>query len=802
MALEQDQINTIVDGVISRYRDADFKTVLEQAMDGAGADKGDRYLIRLEIGRRTAPCIRSMDFRDDRAAELREVSGVKHFLAPEDEKVLESAIRLYQGVYTLGVWEMVTAAHRARMEQERAEAQAALDRPAAQQGSPESFETEPVVFASYTRRTEERMRYITAVRISVNGQTFEGKTNDLSVSGIRVSLQKEQKLTKNDEALVTFTDLRAKVTRLQQPSLTRIKYHVLRTQGEGSKFSVTLLRNADNPAFESLISRFIDSNKLRYTVNVDHLLSTLSAKGYEQYYTPKLVSLPFFMSGNPPRITAVLRSPGNSDIPEYWRDENNQDLIASVLPQNRLSLLMEEADGERYDFVYCFKVMSKGHVVFYSATGLELRRTGLRDLFLSTGRRLSSWHVFRLDIEKADVRRDGVASFVSENFNPLFREYVLNSVSAISYVGCLVTVEEGSGGVTPEETSEVSGQIMLSIFRHGSSPEPVQFYMLGGKKLRKEPRYPHKTSVEISEDSEEQAGWTNDVSTSGLQIQTDEPIDVEKDDVLRISLPEMQELTKSISLKDMPYRVVHANESHTVINLEADSSVVNHPGKKFFTDLIDSNPVVLKPQKEVRDLESMTNAMRALFVRHIFSLPVFLGRIKGSIGAAGVSEYPRKDCGILHDMSPKGNRGYNLYPLLHDGMMKLLIDDPLKDLGDSRETVRTVVYIGRIGVSGEIRYLTVREEDFTDSAQRLKFIRESQSRGTFCALKLFLSKTGKPDLTDIAKDLNYVAKYAVHKARALKNAIWSVTAVLDIVDITDEVLFSSGADAPDKGQGS
>ena len=89
MALEQDQINSLVDGIVSRYRDADFQTTLEQAMDAAGADKGDRYLIRLEIGRRTAPCIRSMDFRDDRAAELREVHGVKHFLAPEDEKVLE-----------------------------------------------------------------------------------------------------------------------------------------------------------------------------------------------------------------------------------------------------------------------------------------------------------------------------------------------------------------------------------------------------------------------------------------------------------------------------------------------------------------------------------------------------------------------------------------------------------------------------------------------------------------------------------------------------------------------------------------
>ena len=799
MALEQDQINSFVDGIISRYRDADFKNILEQAMDEAGADKGDRYLIRLEIGRRTAPCIRSMDFRDDRAAELREVQGVKHFLAPEDEKVLESAISFYQGVYTLGVWEMVTAAHRARMEQERAEAQAALDSPAAAQGSPESFETEPVVFASYTRRQEERMRYITPVKIYVNGQTLEGKTNDLSVSGIRVSLQKEQPLSKNDEALVTFTELRAKVSRLQQPSLTRIRYHVLRTQGQGSKFSVTLLRNADNPSFESLISRFIDNNKLRYTVNVDHLLSTLSAKGYEQYYTPKITCLPFFMTGEPPKITSVLKSQGNSGILEYWRDENNQDRIASILPQNRLSLLMEEADGERYDFIYCFKVMSKGRVVFYSATGIELRRTGLGSLFISTGRKLASWRVFRLDIEKADVKRDGVASFVSENFNPLFREYVVNSVTAISYVGAITEVEEGSGGLTPEETSEVSDQIMLSIFRHGGDAEPVQFYMLGGKKLRKEPRYPHKTSVEISENSEEQAGWTNDVSTSGLQIQTDEPIDVEKDDVLKISLPEMQELTKSISLKDMPYRVVHANESHTVINLEADSSVRNHPGKKFFTDLIDSNPDVLKPQKEMRDLESMTNAMRALFVRHIFSLPVFLGRVKGSIGAAGVSEYPRKGCAVFHDMSPKGQRGFNLYPLLHDGMMKALIEDPLKELGDSQETVRTVVYIGRIGVSGEIRYLTVREEDFADSGQRLKFIRESQSRGTFSALKLFLSKTGRPDLADIAKDLNYVAKYAVHKARALKNAMRSVTAVLDIVDITEEVLLCSGA-AEDSGQ--
>ena len=52
MALEQDQINSLVDGIVSRYRDADFQTTLEQAMDAAGADKGDRTAPRDPAGRK------------------------------------------------------------------------------------------------------------------------------------------------------------------------------------------------------------------------------------------------------------------------------------------------------------------------------------------------------------------------------------------------------------------------------------------------------------------------------------------------------------------------------------------------------------------------------------------------------------------------------------------------------------------------------------------------------------------------------------------------------------------------------
>jgi hypothetical protein len=40
-------------------------------------------------------------------------------------------------------------------------------------------------------------------------------------------------------------------------------------------------------------------------------------------------------------------------------------------------------------------------------------------------------------------------------------------------------------------------------------------------------------------------------------------------------------------------------------------------------------------------------------------------------------------------------------------------------------------------------------------------------------------------------ELNYVSVYAVHKAKILEEQLWNISAVGDIIDITDEVLRRS-----------
>ena len=53
---------------------------------------------------------------------------------------------------------------------------------------------------------------------------------------------------------------------------------------------------------------------------------------------------------------------------------------------------------------------------------------------------------------------------------------------------------------------------------------------------------------------------------------------------------------------------------------------------------------------------------------------------------------------------------------------------------------------------------------------------------------MFLARTGRPDFETMQSELNYVSVYAVHKAKLLEEQLWNVSAMGDIIDVTDEVL--------------
>ena len=54
--------------------------------------------------------------------------------------------------------------------------------------------------------------------------------------------------------------------------------------------------------------------------------------------------------------------------------------------------------------------------------------------------------------------------------------------------------------------------------------------------------------------------------------------------------------------------------------------------------------------------------------------------------------------------------------------------------------------------------------------------------------RLYVSRTGRPDIDYLSNELKYVSQYALHKAKDLEEALWAVAGVGDVIDITDEAL--------------
>jgi hypothetical protein len=83
-------------------------------------------------------------------------------------------------------------------------------------------------------------------------------------------------------------------------------------------------------------------------------------------------------------------------------------------------------------------------------------------------------------------------------------------------------------------------------------------------------------------------------------------------------------------------------------------------------------------------------------------------------------------------------------------------------------------------------------DKFENNEQRRAFIREAMVRGQFVAIHVMLTTTGKPDMTMLQTEINYVTMYAMHRARELEKKMCSIAACSHLVDVTDEVLIRYG----------
>ena len=72
------------------------------------------------------------------------------------------------------------------------------------------------------------------------------------------------------------------------------------------------------------------------------------------------------------------------------------------------------------------------------------------------------------------------------------------------------------------------------------------------------------------------------------------------------------------------------------------------------------------------------------------------------------------------------------------------------------------------------------------------FIERGLAQGYFGAYAVYVTANGRPEVSEIKQELDYIRRYAPHKFKALDSSIWNIMGIGDVIDITESVMVKLG----------
>jgi len=759
-----------------------FKEVFAEIVSEAGGNAD--FLLKMELRRLSAPCLRVMDFRNDGDCEIFTYNGVSHFLQKEDVEDFMSLVTYYGGVYTKGVYEELLRNHNERKKAKRMESGLHQD-----PNSPARFALEEIRFASYAHRRDERMYYSSAILVAFpDGRLVNAKTSDLSCSGIKVLLPGDYEFKQREKIRITFTrliELYPGAARI----LTGVPYETLGVEKRDVRCWLKTRCLSDNKDLERFILGFQNANKYRYRIDIDYMVYILNIKAIEYQYLPKIIGIPLFFSGGDiPRLTYALKSDFNHEQLDYWRDERSDDKIGTLFTRERLTRILEKPEGSRYAYIYAFKHTMESHVYFLSATLDELQESGLLETFFAISKSRSTFRAFRFEISPLKLDEKMLQTLAGAAGDEKAVRELYSNLAELSHIGLLTRIN--TPGDAELYGSFVSSQSVnrLQIFTHDAEDvQPVKLEYLQYITPRKEQRYLYRTEILASGDSfPETPGWTRDISSHGLQVEFSTPVKCFNGDVVYISMPKFQKLKKTVSLMHVLYEVVFINSAHTIMHLQLHgmhSAVV-----QFFDELISANQHVLEPAKNLPHMSETSKALRTITVSNLFSTPIIFMRSKASrLGYVCDSANSSRVRRLFHVQECEPKQA-NVYPLFSNQVLRGHILSDIEKIKAHEIQKQYTIYVRRESVNDKITYVPQTEDSFMSPDDQRAFIERGLAGGYFGAFAVYVTANGRPDVSEIRAELDYIRRYAPHKFKALDSSIWNIMGVGDVIDITESVM--------------
>ncbi len=812
MSQDLEEYQAIIEQLKPMVNEPEFNQLLEQV--AAGIPKPKRFLIKMELKRQAKPCSRRIDLRGHVDGECREFEydDLTHYLDEIAIEVFERQVRMF-GKYTLGVFEAVSNTEnnfrvmyrKQREEQLKAQSGDADAMPVIAQA--------PIIrFNHFPNRCEERMNFAVNLELFTElNRSIQATSVDISLNGLKVKLNKDQLLKPGERITVHYRGLETQFTLDKKMGLT---YQVANFDSSRQEQRVGLKRvdEVKHAAFDAFLERFIHGNKRRYKVNMENTLDAIFTKACEQYYTPNLTSVPVYLEPGKESYIAryALLNDANRDTIYYWNNENQENQLGYLFSKSRVEQLLAQSAADRHTTIYCFNHVKDDAVYFYSASLPELNADpALKALFLGFGSRKASWRVYHVQLTTMQPQHSHCPLSIPSNISDAVKKQnqapaprLMARLKNLRYIALLTDItDESCTQAYQAFTFDKEKVTHLKVFGHprNKAPQETQLFRFKYFNQRKETRFQLRSQVIVKTADMELEGVTEDFSHHGMRIELKRFFHEPVESVVQLSFPVLQKVTQKYNLTDLSYQVVEVSADRNVLHLRVLPNQQPPIAEQFFEELIKNNRSRLRAYRDEEELPGIGQALRNLYCRNLINVGIAIE--KDGIEyrpSAMISHHSDGRLMNLLNFHADGGHG-NFYAFYGNRSPRQnIIGSTLKQLRQNNQPVMQELFIAFAPNRSDIRdaIRTQLNSQFANDKQRKEFISRACANGQFIALKIFLTRTGRPDMEFIQSELNYINMYAVHKAKELEEQLWNITAIGDLIDITQEVMERYQVEAP------
>lgn len=735
--------------------------------------KSSIFNIKMEIKKLSNICSKSIDLRyinENMVYTAYEYEGLVHYLDEKALEIFQRELRVYEGIYTEGVYNIVLKEATERLEKEKNKKYLNI-----------------LDFSDVKQRKEERMNYTVVLNIySLNEQSPEDmkrflvneKSNykknqsvsiNISENGLKVKTKNEVIYNIDDIVFVEFDEKKI----LYNKDTFYIAYQVKKIEKEKNfayysfeKINIEQFKDKD---FENSLKIFIKQNKEKYKIELSNTEMSARLKTYEQAYLQNIKTLPLYFNNK--NLKYAFISNNDNKLINYFENENQENILGNIIEE----LNINNENKEKIYFM-CFKI-EKNERTYFFAKKIDLKEEELLKMFSLYGSKKNTFKIFKLNLVNIEQKE-----YLSKISLPE------EEMKTINYSNYLITQNAEQKlkninkiGLLTDLTDSEYKLRLSNIKTEDRDFNKLKKYQIQIKKInnfeiiedesyekRQDDRFIIKEEVYFKYQEKKYTGKTNNISINGLQLIVDKHILIVEGEIILLNFKGLE----NNGLIDVKYRVV--KKTGQLISLKLIQEDNYKIVQEYFRNYINKQINSIKPIGFKSNFIGLSKGLRNIYLNNHLETPCLFHINKEN----DIKKYDiiisKQSKDILNILNEK-----QLKKILHSDKLKKYLIEQYKKMKE-KETVSTNIFIKLMGKNEIIKF----ENELKDEKSKYIFL-DGIDNTSFCFNVLITKSTKKFNDKYFKDELEYIKKYSDIKANGIKNEENIISGILKIQNITE-----------------